>query len=189
MSEQRKRFYIKQADLIAIVESLQRSEPGSVDEIRSTFEKKIYGHIMRRVADKDEKAAKVILENVYSEIFASINTLKKPEAFVAWCNRITENQIAAYYRKERKRLKAEKEYYEKQLATINDDNQDRLAILEHMKHLSPKHAEVTQLHVVQGIPVKEIATRLNIPEGTVKSRLYYGRKQLDALRQKKMQKN
>lgn len=183
MSEQRKRFYLKRADLIAMVERLQRSEPGSVDEIISTFEKKIYGHIMRRVDNKDEKAAKVILENVYSEIFASINALKKPEAFVSWCNRITENQIAAYYRKERKRIKAEKEYYEKQVATINDDNHDRIAIMEHMKRLSPKHAEVTLLHVVQGVPVKEIAARLNIPEGTVKSRLYYGRKQLDALRQ------
>ena len=38
------------------------------------------------------------------------------------------------------------------------------------------------MHVIKGIPVREISERLNIPEGTVKSRLYYGRKKLEELR-------
>ena len=181
MEKKRKGFYIKNSELVAMVERLQNSESGSVEAIREAFHDKIYGHIMRRT-HKDEKAAIIILENVFSAIFASINTLRNPSAFVSFCNRVTENQITDYYRKARKRLKAEKNYYEKQQEDAADDNRDHAAILEAMSHMSPKQAEVTMMHVIKGIPVREISERLNIPEGTVKSRLYYGRKKLEELR-------
>lgn len=182
MEEKKKRFYIKRTELIAMVENLQRSEPGSVDAIRKVFRDKIYGHIMRETK-KDEIIAEIILENVFSEIFASINTLRNPAAFVSWCNSITKNQIAAYYRIERKNRKAEKEYNEKHQKDLDEDRCDQTAILEAMSYMSPKQAEVTMMHVIKGIPVQEIAKILNIPEGTVKSRLYYGRKKLKEMRQ------
>lgn len=183
MAEKEKRFYIKRTVLVAMVERLQRSEPGSVEEIQNTFYDKIYGHIMRRT-EKDKKATIIILENVFSEIFASINTLRKPEAFVSWCNRITENKITAYYRQERRRLKTEQEYQKKHYEGISDTKMDQASICEALRYLSKKQAEVTKLHVLDGIPVQEIAELLQIPEGTVKSRLYYGRQKLIEMREK-----
>ena len=178
----KKQFYIERTELITMVESLQRSEPNSVEILRDAFRDKIYGHIMRRVKN-DKKVADIVLDNVFSEIFGSINTLREPAAFVKWSNRITENQIAAYYRTNRKRIKAEKAYYENLKNEVSDAQKDRAIIAAHISMLSPKHSEVVQLHVIKGIPVKEIAERLNIPEGTVKSRLYYARKNLEKERE------
>ena len=58
----------------------------------------------------------------------------------------------------------------------NDDIYDRLH--EEMESLSEKIKEVIKLHYFDGLSVKDIAVRLDIPEGTVKWRLSEGRKQL-----------
>lgn len=47
---------------------------------------------------------------------------------------------------------------------------------ETVKQLPKKQAEVMLLHYGNHVEVKENAKILNVPEGTVKSRLYYGRK-------------
>ncbi|MBR2353721.1 MAG: sigma-70 family RNA polymerase sigma factor, partial [Clostridia bacterium] len=58
----------------------------------------------------------------------------------------------------------------------SDDIYDRL--YEEMESLSKKIKEVIKLHYFDGLSVKDIAVRLEIPEGTVKWRLSEGRKQL-----------
>ena len=58
----------------------------------------------------------------------------------------------------------------------NDDIYNRLH--EEMESLSDKIRETISLHYFDGLSVKDIATRLGIPEGTVKWRLSEGRKQL-----------
>ena len=58
----------------------------------------------------------------------------------------------------------------------NDDIYDRLHV--EMESLSDTIKETIKLHYFDGLPVKDIAARLGIPEGTVKWRLSEGRKQL-----------
>ena len=58
----------------------------------------------------------------------------------------------------------------------SDDIYDRL--YEEMESLSKKIKEVIKLHYFDGLSVKDIAVRFDIPEGTVKWRLSEGRKQL-----------
>ena len=64
-------------------------------------------------------------------------------------------------------------------------NQGAWAAEEWLSQISPKHAQVMRLHVIKEIPVKEIAVMEGIPEGTVKSRLYYARKALRKIVPKK----
>ena len=50
-----------------------------------------------------------------------------------------------------------------------------------MQKLSPVHRLVVTLHDVQGLPHEEIATIMDCNIGTVRSRLFYARQQLQAL--------
>ena len=59
---------------------------------------------------------------------------------------------------------------------VDDDIYDRLHV--EMESLSDKIKETIRLHYFNGLSVKEIAYRLDVPEGTVKWRLSEGRKQL-----------
>jgi len=52
---------------------------------------------------------------------------------------------------------------------------DRLALGEAFHQLSPKHREVLELYFYQGFSFTEIAQILDVPGGTVRSRLSYAR--------------
>ena len=47
-----------------------------------------------------------------------------------------------------------------------------------LERLSPKHQKVVALHTLAGFTISEIADHLKLPEGTVKSRIWYGREEL-----------
>jgi RNA polymerase sigma-70 factor, ECF subfamily len=56
-------------------------------------------------------------------------------------------------------------------------------IMDAMQQLPPDHREVILLREIEGLSYKEIAEAMDIPEGTVMSRLFYARKRLQALLQ------
>ena len=55
---------------------------------------------------------------------------------------------------------------------------DRLQLEQAFRQLSPEHRAVFVLHHHVGLPLAEIGTLLDIPLGTVKSRLFYATKAL-----------
>ena len=54
----------------------------------------------------------------------------------------------------------------------------RLDLLDALEVLPPDYAEAAALRDVLGLPYGEIATLLDVPEGTVKSRIHEARRQL-----------
>jgi RNA polymerase sigma-70 factor (ECF subfamily) len=57
---------------------------------------------------------------------------------------------------------------------------NRMALAEALRALSPKHREVLDLAFFQGFGPEEIAHILDVPAGTVKSRISYARRALQA---------
>lgn len=55
------------------------------------------------------------------------------------------------------------------------------AVLAALRQLTPEHREVVVLHYYEQLPVEEIAGRVGVGAGTVKSRLHYARQQLSVL--------
>jgi RNA polymerase sigma-70 factor (ECF subfamily) len=51
-------------------------------------------------------------------------------------------------------------------------------IYEALDELSEEHREVVLLREIEGLSYKEISDQMDIPEGTVMSRLFYARKRL-----------
>jgi RNA polymerase sigma-70 factor (ECF subfamily) len=54
----------------------------------------------------------------------------------------------------------------------------RARVRRGLSHLGRKHRMVVRMHDLEGFTIREIADRLGVAEGTVKSRLFYGREEL-----------
>lgn len=124
---------------------------------------------------KNEADAQDAVHDAILKAFEKIDTLKKEEAFSAWLTRIL---IRCCY----KQLKRNKHYdvFGENLpeASSRDNPYVDLEIGEAINNLSPKIRVVIILYYVENYSIKEITRILNIPEGTVKSRLKSGRQQL-----------
>ena len=61
------------------------------------------------------------------------------------------------------------------------DYTDKTELMETVHKLSPAFKDVVLLHYYQGFGIAEIAVMLNLPEGTISSRLSRARKKLEAM--------
>jgi RNA polymerase sigma-70 factor (ECF subfamily) len=61
-----------------------------------------------------------------------------------------------------------------------EDAQIRGRMREAIAELTPEHRAVILLREVEGLSYEEISQALDVPKGTVMSRLHYARRQLQA---------
>jgi RNA polymerase sigma-70 factor (ECF subfamily) len=103
-------------------------------------------------------------------------------SFRTWLHRLTANRARSTYRGLRRRFAAES------AGTPLPDRPDprrtsvvagtRLDLLDALECLAPEFAEPVVLRDVLDLSYREIATLVDVPEGTVKSRIHEGRRQL-----------
>ncbi len=128
----------------------------------------------------EEDALEVFQESLYKAL-NSIHTLKQNSYFSTWIMRILINTAIANLKKKQKIVSFSNEILEqmgnvKQLQT--DENID---LLQAMDEIEEKYKTVLFLRFYQDYTVKQIATFLDCPEGTVKTNIRRG---LEVLRSK-----
>ena len=129
------------------------------------------------------KTAKIILKNdddVYDALqealismYQHYDRLKSKEKFSAWGTRIVINKSYDFLRSKRKNIIPfdEKIENDMKLAQYDEYDSDKYGIKKAMEYLSEDQKLVTMLYYYDDYSVKEIAEIINVPEGTVKSRL------------------
>ncbi|WP_372366422.1 RNA polymerase sigma factor [Candidatus Uabimicrobium sp. HlEnr_7] len=130
---------------------------------------------------KDNTLAEDLLQEVFIVIFKKLWLLKEPKAFVSWTYRIA-NRIAV------KRLKKEKSskilfqsdwlQQQEQQETHCIEFLGQIDVINAIEQTSSASRPVLFLRFVEEKSLKEIAAILEIPLGTVKSRLFSGIAQL-----------
>lgn len=146
---------------------------------------------IRSVAELDDDTAFDIMQNTYIKAFRNLSQLKEPEAFRGWIKAISRNLTIDHLRKKKVVLFSqmvstdsdevidfEDERAENLPEVVIDQNETKRLIDEILDGLPPEQRIVVTMHLYEGISVKEIAEALQIPEGTVKSRLNYGKKKI-----------
>ena len=108
-----------------------------------------------------------------------------------WINRITINACLEILRRNRKHQQRTDEDVSDQNVILDLKRPSpfesyRRAEIRDRVHgalscLGDKHRDVVRLHDLDGYTIREIAERLQVAEGTVKSRLFYGRVQLKSV--------
>ncbi len=121
--------------------------------------------------------AEDVLQEVYITAYQKFSQLKNPDSFKAWLISIARNKCNDYFRKKAARLEIPiDELTEKVLSEgrhgISEIYSEVYAVRETMELLNDKDKQILYLYFWKELPQAEIARRLKIPVGTVKSRLY-----------------
>lgn len=134
-----------------------------------TFEPSIV-RTCRRFTRSYDDAEDLALET-FVEAYRKLDQLRQPEAFGGWINRIALNLCRSWYRSQRQApvplnvdLAAE---------PPEEPAEDRIYL--GMSALSDPHRRVLELHYSAGLTYQEISQELDVPVGTVMSRMHRAR--------------
>jgi len=161
--------------------------PEAFGELYDIYYSKIFGYILKRVADIE------IAQDITSETF--LKALKnlwsfrwRNIPFSSWLYRISSNEIANFFRKKKPTISIDKiaepisnsdllnEIIEVQ--ELLKRHNDFLVLQKEITKLSFKYQEVIVLRFFEKKQIKEIAEILGKKEGTIKSLLHRGIKEL-----------
>ena len=114
-----------------------------------------------------------VLQDTYFTAYQRFEQLKDKGAFKAWILSIARNKCNDHFRKKAAVLEIPLETAEEYLV---DDGRmgiaEVLAVRDNLERLADKEKEILYLCYWKQMPQEEIAKKLNVPLGTVKSRLH-----------------
>ncbi len=123
-----------------------------------------------------------LVQEVFLKAWKGLPKLKQPEQFSQWLYRIAWNVAMDQrrtYARDRNQLQTLGELLDTSppdVALIHLHYQD--LVQQGLAQLSLDHRAVLVLHDLEELPQKEVASILEIPVGTVKSRLFHARAQM-----------
>lgn len=127
--------------------------------------------ILHNPSDAEDAVAETVLK-----AYEKIHTLRKAESFKAWLMQIAANEARRVYAKSKRTAPVDD--IEEYMPAFQDEHHELWDVV--MK-LDVVYSEVIILYFYEQLSQKEIGKILGIPEGTVKSRLARGKKQLREL--------
>ena len=127
--------------------------------------------ILHNPSDAEDAVAETVLK-----AYEKIHTLRRAESFKAWLMQIAANEARRVYAKSKRTAPVDD--IEEYMPAFQDEHHELWDVV--MK-LDVVYSEVIILFFYEQLSQKEIGKILGIPEGTVKSRLARGKKQLKEL--------
>ena len=178
--------------LLALVERVRAGDADAFDEIAPLAGRMAYHLALRSVTDPN--TAEDIAQEAVVRLYAHVHEIEGVGAFKTWFYRIILNLVNDHFRRNTRRDYAFTTLEE--VRTLEHKTRDepltemerkglREALRDALDSLDERHREVFLLKEVEGLGHSEIAKILDVPEGTVWSRLSYARKKLqEKLRRK-----
>jgi len=171
-----------------LVERCLGGEEAAWEDLVRIHTRRVYAICFRFTGS--EAAAQDLTQDVFLRVFRSLGSFRAGEgSFTVWLTRLTRNLLIDHYRRSK-------------LERATDSIEDRLPVIEEraalsartdgllagreaseliqaaLQKLSPELRETVILRDLEELEYREIAETLNVPEGTVKSRLNRGRAEL-----------
>jgi RNA polymerase sigma-70 factor (ECF subfamily) len=174
-----------------LVRKARRGDLNAYDELVKRYQQRIYATIYHMTSNHED--ANDLAQESFIKAFQALNTFKGGSTFYTWLYRIAVNKTINFLKQRKKRqhlslndIDFNAEHDPDLVALISDKTPFRNAGLSELQKflneallkLSEPHRMVVVLHDVQGQSHEEIAEIMGCNIGTVRSRLFYARQQL-----------
>ena len=171
-----------------LVERCLSGESAAWEDLVRVHSRRVYS-ICYRFTGSDQEAQDLTQE-VFLRVFRSLKSFRAGEgSFTVWLSRLSRNLLIDHYR--RTKLDRATDLIEEQLPMLEEKTamisrtegmvagREASELLQGaLQKLSPELRETVILRDLEELEYREIAHVLNVPEGTVKSRLNRGRAEL-----------
>jgi RNA polymerase sigma-70 factor (ECF subfamily) len=171
-----------------LVERCLHGQEAAWEDLVKLHTRRVYS-ICYRFTNNDSEAQDLTQE-VFLRVFKNLKSFRAGEGlFAVWLGRLTRNLLIDHYR--RARMDRATESLEDQGAVLEESSaamartegmlagREAAELLQAaLQKLSPDLRETVILRDLEELEYREIAEVLNVPEGTVKSRLNRGRAEL-----------
>lgn len=160
------------------------AQEGSETAFAALFERwqrRLLAHAYRRVGDAD--GAQDVAQEAWIGIATGLRRLDDPGRFPAWSLRIVTHKCQDWLRRRTRRQQLHDELERRSggdlgIAANGGDELDEIRLV--LRSLTQDKREALRLFYLEELSIHEIAEALDLPEGTVKSRLFHARKEFKA---------
>ncbi len=176
-----------------LVRRARHGDLRAYDELVKRYQGRIYATIYHMTSNHED--ANDLAQESFIKAFQALKSFKGGSSFYTWLYRIAVNKTINFLKQRKNRihlslndLDLNAEHDPDLVALVSDKTPRRDASLTELQEqlntallkLSEPHRLVVVLHDVQGLSHEEIAKVMNCNIGTVRSRLFYARQQLQA---------
>jgi RNA polymerase sigma factor (sigma-70 family) len=176
-----------------LVRRAKTGEMDAYDALVRRYQERIYATIYHMTANHED--ANDLAQETFIKAFQALKSFKGDSSFFTWVYRIAVNKTINFLKQRKNKahmslndLDVNAEHDADLVALISDKTPRReVSLIElqeklnvAMQKLSEIHRLVVTLHDVQGLSHEEISKIMDCNTGTVRSRLFYARQQLQA---------
>ena len=176
-----------------LVKRAKTGDMEAYDELVRRYQERIYATIYHMTANHED--ANDLAQETFIKAYQALKSFKGDSSFFTWVYRIAINKTINFLKQRKNKthmslndLDFNAEHDSDLVALISEKTPRRevnLIELQEklnaaMQKLSEIHRLVVTLHDVQGLSHEEIGKIMNCNTGTVRSRLFYARQQLQA---------
>jgi RNA polymerase sigma-70 factor (ECF subfamily) len=172
-----------------LIERCLEKDNAAWEQVVVRFKRKVF-HIAYKFTGKHDEAEDLTQE-IFLKVFKSLDKFHRDADFGTWLTSVARNYCIDRYRAN----KREKEVLVDDLVAFDlapaspgsnphralEDRDRRSFLRRGLEALPSKLREAVVLRDLQGLSYQEMADRLGLPEGTVKSRINRGREELSRL--------
>jgi RNA polymerase sigma-70 factor (ECF subfamily) len=174
-----------------LVARARTGDLAAYDDLVQRYQQRIYATVYHMTANHED--ANDLAQDAFIKAYQALKSFKGGSSFYTWVYRIAVNKTINFLKQRKNRsqmslndLDFNAENDPDLVALVSEKTPRRDAALselqeklnEAMQRLSDQHRLVVTLHDVQGLSHEEIAKIMECNIGTVRSRLFYARQQL-----------
>ena len=168
-------------NLHELILEAKKGDQSAFRELVTSYKGSVYRHALALLNDRME--AEDVVQEAFVKIYYSLPKLKNEYAFVSWLTRIATNICYDRIQKiNKKKQLIKEELNEGRIMqhgpSLIDNTITKMSIKEAMKKIPIEQRTVLSLREIQGYSYSEISELIEIPLGTVKSRISKARENL-----------
>lgn len=168
-----------------LIDEALAGQSAAFGQLVERYQDRLYNTMVHVVGCHE--AARDVVQDAFVQAFVKLDTFQRHSAFYTWLYRIAFNMAVSHRRRQKPRVSLEQTREMTGHEPVDDNHspedpvqrQERAEMVHAaLANLTEEHREVLVLREMEGCDYERIAEILDVPIGTVRSRLFRARMQL-----------